>query len=310
MLCLISPRVKIILVISLVLSACSDTAIKKTDAETDKLLICCTTSIVKDAVGRIAGEHAQIVSLMGAGVDPHSYKASQGDLGKLRKADLVFYNGLHLEGKMHDILLKLAKSKEVFALSDSLNQDSIIYYNSDSPDPHYWFDPELWSQVQGLIAQVLIKNDPSNKEAYLENLQRYRKELKLIDQWALDEISSIDSSKKYLITSHDAFQYFSKAYSLPVKALQGVSTSAEFGLRDVADLVDFVCDNNIPALFTETSIPTKFIESVSDGCRRKGHKVIIGESLFSDALGEEGTYLCTYLGVFHHNVNQITQALK
>jgi len=275
------------------------------------LKITCTTSIVADAVKKICGEKAEVTSLMGPGVDPHSYKATQGDLTKLKEADIIFYNGLHLEGKMVGIFEKMARNRNVYALSDSVDQSDILFYNEgQSPDPHIWFDPLIWADALGQIYFGLQSIDPDNKEFYLTQLNRFRKELKLIDEWAADEISLIPNSRKYLVTSHDAFRYFSEHYGIEVKALQGVSTSAEFGLRDVVNLVDFVCDNEVPALFTESSIPTKFIESVKQGCVKKGCEVSIGAELYSDALGTPGTYLGTYLGVFHHNVESICKALK
>lgn len=301
----------IIVICSLALVSC-DSESKKTQASAkDELVICTTTTIVRDAVERIAGDKAKVVSIMGPGVDPHSYKASQGDLRKLREADLVFYNGLHLEGKMADILEKLSQSKAVFALGDSLDKSKLLYYNEGKdPDPHVWFDPMRWADCLGMVKRGLAEIDPDNSNNYHDALLRYRKELKLIDQWAQDEINTIPEDRRFLVTSHDAFQYFSDSYGIEVKALQGVSTSAEFGLRDVVGLVNFVCDNKIPALFTESSIPARFIESVQEGCKNKGVPVKIGGKLYSDALGTPGTYQGTYLGVFHHNVEQIVNALR
>lgn len=284
---------------------------KEKDSSAAKLLkICCTTSIVEDAVKKIAGGNAHVYALMGPGIDPHSYKASQGDLEKLREADIIFYNGLHLEGKMVDILEKLKKQHPVYALSDSVPVEELLYYGaSESPDPHLWFDPMLWSKALGSVYQGLSSIDPENEERYRNNLIRFRKELGLLHAWAEEELNKIPDSNRYLITSHDAFQYFSRAYSIEVRALQGVSSSVEFGLRDMVELVDFVSEKQIPAIFTESSIPVKFIESVQEACKKKGHHVKIGGTLYSDALGEPGTYLGTYLGVFHHNVEQISTAL-
>ncbi len=301
----------LIALFTLVLFACNNETEKKQNPSDNKLLICCTTTIVRDAVERIAGDQAEVSSIMGPGVDPHSYKASQGDLRKLRDADLIFYNGLHLEGKMADILEKLGQKKAVYALGDSLDRSKLLFYNEGKdPDPHIWFDPMRWSDCLGMIKTGLLEVDPKNKARYNDALLRYRKELALIDQWAQEEINTIPEARRYLVTSHDAFQYFSDAYGIKVKALQGVSTSAEFGLRDVVGLVSFVYDNNIPALFTESSIPTRFIESVQEGCQNKGVDVKIGAKLYSDALGTPGTYQGTYLGVFHYNVEQIVSALR
>jgi manganese/zinc/iron transport system substrate-binding protein len=302
----------ILIAITILLSfySCNESS-EKSSIKGNKLRITCTTSIVADAVQKICGDKAEVRSLMGPGVDPHSYKASQGDLKLLREADIVFYNGLHLEGKMAAIFEKMGRSMPVYALTDSLDSVDILYYNQGlNPDPHIWFDPMLWSKCLGQVFFGLSEVDPDNKDYYKEELLRFRKELALIDKWALDEISKIPTDRKYLVTSHDAFRYFSEHYGIKVKALQGVSTSAEFGLRDVVNLVAFVCDNNIPALFTETSIPTKFIESVQEGCNNKGCDVVIGGELYSDALGTFGTYQGTYLGVFHHNVEQICKALQ
>ena len=274
--------------------------------------IVCTTGMIKDAAENIVGDKARIEALMGPGVDPHLYKATQGDLKKLQEADIIIYNGLFLEGKMGDILQKLKNKKKVIAMAELLPDH---YYINNTKfestfDPHIWFDVSLWKQSVQLLAQELIKSDSMNQSIFQENASLYSLQLDSLDKAVKSQINTIPANKRVLVTAHDAFAYFGRAYSISVKGLQGISTLSEFGLRDVTNLVEFIVENKIPAIYTETSVSEKAINAVLEGCRSKGHEVVIGGSLYSDAMGEEGTFEGTYLGMVNSNVEKIVSGLS
>ena len=277
-----------------------------------KLKVVTTTGMIADAVKNIAGDSVEVEALMGPGVDPHLYKATQGDLKKLRGADLVMYNGLMLEGKMGEVLEKLARTKPVVsvatAIDTSLLLGSPLYQNAY--DPHVWFDVSLWKIVVEKIGSTLETTDDVNAAYYRENKSQYIQRLDSLHQKVQFEISGIPVGQRVLITAHDAFEYFGRAYNLEVRGLQGLSTLTEFGLKDVTDLVQFIIDREIKAVFLETSISERSIQAVVEGCQQKGHEVIIGGSLYSDAMGANGTPEGTYMGMVIANVQTITQALK
>jgi manganese/zinc/iron transport system substrate-binding protein len=274
-----------------------------------KFTIVCTTGIINDAVHQIFGDMATVESIMGTGVDPHLYKASHGDINKLSNADIVIHNGLHLEGKMSDLLHKLSETKNVFAMSDGADVKNFRKLDASGTlyDPHIWFDVPLWRQCVGHIGRQIIDKLPKGKDQAEIKLLKYLSDLDSLDHWVRNEMIRIPPEKRVLITSHDAFEYFGKAYGIKVKGLQGISTLSEFGLRDVTELVDFVIENNVKTLFIETSVSPRSIESVINGCHSKNFEVKIGGSLFSDALGSEGTTEGTYVGMIKHNVNLMTK---
>lgn len=284
---------------------------KNTNTQT-KPLIVCTTGIIGDMVSGLTDTLAEVKSLMGPGVDPHLYKVTQGDLQLLTQADLIIYNGLHLEGKMGDILEKLGKTKQVFAVTDGINESEIINSTGfvGGQDPHVWFDVILWLAATEHTKNQLIAWNPSMATTVEQNYLATEKELLALDSWAKNMIASIPEQQRILVTAHDAFEYFSRAYNIPVEALQGISTMSEFGLKDVVNLVDFVYEKKIPAVFIESSVPVKSLESVVEGCQAKGHQLVIGGSLFSDALGDSETPEGTYIGMVKHNVNTIVNGLK
>ncbi len=277
-----------------------------------KLQVVCTTGMIADAVSRVAGDLAEVESLMGPGVDPHLYKASQGDLAKLGGADMIFYNGLHLEGKMGEILEKVGKRKPVIPVSEGLDQSRLLELEgfSGTYDPHIWFDVQLWSQVVVFVGEKLASQDPENAETYRQRAAAYRDELIGIDEWVRSELGKVPAEQRVLITAHDAFAYFGRAYGVEVRGLQGISTMSEYGLRDVSDLVEFISSRRIPAIFVESSVPAKSLEAVAEGCRRRGHEVAIGGTLYSDAMGAAGTPEGTYTGMVKANVQTIVHALN
>ncbi|QHL86282.1 zinc ABC transporter solute-binding protein [Nibribacter ruber] len=277
-----------------------------------KAYIVTTTGILADAVSNIVGDVAVVDALMGPGVDPHLYKAALGDLQTLREADVIIYNGLHLEGKMGEVLEKLARQKTVWAAAEGLPEKRLrkTPQFQDSHDPHIWFNVDLWRQVTVHISERLQEVDPAHAQIYQQNTQRYVAQLDSLHQWTKREIAIIPAQQRILITAHDAFGYFGEAYGIQVKGLQGISTVSEFGLQDVSSLVNFIVDRKVKALFVESSVSKKAIEAVLEGCRQKGHRIQIGGTLYSDALGSPDGPAGTYIGMVQANVNKITKALK
>jgi manganese/zinc/iron transport system substrate-binding protein len=277
-----------------------------------RMQVVTTTSILKDAVQHIIGDAADVESIMGSGVDPHLYKATQGDLQKLTDADIIIYNGLHLEGKMGEVMEKLARQKTVVAGTAGIPENLLRRSPQfrDSQDPHVWFDVRLWQQVVKHLSQELQKKDPKNASIYQQNTEAYLKQLDELHQWVSGQIAFIPEKQRILITAHDAFGYFGDAYHIQVRGLQGISTVSEFGLQDVSSLVNFIVQNRIKAVFVESSVSPKSIEAVVIGSEQKGHQVRVGGTLFSDALGEDGTAEGTYIGMVRHNVNSIVSSLK
>lgn len=276
------------------------------------LNIVATTGMIADAVVNIAGDSVKVQALMGPGVDPHLYKATQGDLKTLTGADVVLYNGLHLEGKMGEVLEKLSRIKIVVAVAAEIDSSRLLGSPTykDAFDPHIWFDVSLWKSAVEAVNKTLQAHDPQRAVYYEKNAQKYLQQLDSLHQAVKTEIATIPREQRVLITAHDAFEYFGRAYDIEVRGLQGLSTVSEFGLKDVTDLVDFIIKRNIKAVFVETSISQRSIQAVVEGCQKKGHPVVIGGSLFSDAMGAANTPKGTYIGMVHANVETITQALK
>ena len=274
--------------------------------------IVATTSIIGDAIENIVGDSAQVIKLMGPGVDPHAYKATPQNIQDLSRADIIFYNGLHLEGKMADILAKFSKRNPVFAASDGI--DTVNYLGDfkyvDGLDPHIWFDVLLWKQALLYMSECLQKIDTLSANYYQENTQKYVKQLDELHEKIQKSIQEIPKNQRVLITAHDAFTYFGRAYDIEVKGLQGISTVTDCGLRDITNLVEFIIKRNIKAIFPENSVPNKPLRAVVEGCRKRGHMVTLGQELYSDALGEEDAWQGTYIGMVSTNVQTIVDALK
>lgn len=302
---------KKVLLISLtfaLLASCS-TPEKSTSG---KLKVVATTGMLYDAVLNIAGDKVESEAIMGPGVDPHLYKATQGDLAKFKQADVIIYNGILLEGKLTEVLEKLGRQQPVFSVGDAIPTTmllSAVGY-TDAYDPHVWFDVSRWKMVVAEISNALCKVDSANTVSYQENTATYLSKLDSLNDFVKTRIQEIPSDQRILITAHDAFGYFGDAYGMKVEGLQGISTVADFGLKDIANIIDTIIENNIKAIFVETSVSEKSINAVIVGCREKGHDVKIGGYLYSDAMGEFGTVEGTYIGMFKKNVNTIVEALK
>lgn len=297
------------------------TSCKEDLAKDDGVLrIVATTGMLGDVAKSIVGDKGEVVSLMGPGVDPHLYKATQGDLKLLKQADIIVYNGLHLEGKMGEILEKLSNfpNKKVIAAAEVIQKDNLIISDDKTKiyDPHVWFDVDLWSQTIDPVLNAILQFDEadaisdSDKTVFKENAVTKKSELSELDLWVKEQLSTIPDDQRTLITAHDAFAYFGRAYDIDVKGLQGISTLSEAGIKDVTNLVDEIVEDKIKAVFVESSVPRKSLEAVVEGAKSQGHDVVIGGTLFSDAMGEEGSPEGTYKGMVEHNINTIVEALR
>lgn len=278
-----------------------------------KVKVTATVSMVADLVKQVGGERVEVQSLMGPGVDPHLYKASAGDVTKLQQADVIFYNGLLLEGKMQDLFTRMARTKKlVYAVTESLPEDRLLTPEDmeGHHDPHVWFDVLLWEQCVESVVKGLSEADPAGREHYTKQGAATSAKLKALHEWALKKVAELPRDKRILVTSHDAYNYFGRAYGFQVVGLQGISTVTEAGLADMSKLVDFIKERRIKAIFVESSVPHNTIERIS-----KDAGVKIGGELFSDAMGtpgqiENGYDLGTYEGMIKHNLTTIVEALK
>lgn len=276
------------------------------------LRVLATTGIVGDLARHVAGEHAEVESLMSTGVDPHLYKASESDVRRMAEADLILYNGLHLEGKMADVLVKMARSRPVMAVTDDLPREKL----REPPefagqyDPHVWFDVGMWAGCLDPVVRELATLAPEHADAFRANAEAFRQELLELDRWVEERVLELPEDQRLMVTAHDAFGYFGRRYGVEVIGLQGISTLSEAGLRDVERVVDLVVDRGIRAIFVESSVPRRSIEAVQAAVRDRGHEVAVGGTLFSDSMGPKGTPEGTYPGMVRHNVNTLVDALR
>ncbi len=281
-------------------------------SQNGKWKVTATTGMVADIVKQVGGDYVDVTQLMGAGVDPHLYKASEGDINRIDHADIIFYSGLHLEGKMVEIFEKIGKKKPVKAVTARLTKEQLLADPASpaNPDPHVWFDVSLWMKAVEQVRDDLSGFDPAHKETYEANASKYLAELKKLDDYARAQLATIPKERRVLVTAHDAFHYFGRAYDVEVMGLQGISTASEYGLKDVQNLVDVLVSRKIKAVFVESSVPKRSIEAVVQGAAAKNHTVSIGGELFSDAMGAPGTPEGNYIGMVKHNVDTIVRALQ
>ena len=285
---------------------------KNNKVDNGKLNVVVTTTMLTDLVKNIGGDLINLQGLMGAGVDPHLYKASEGDVSKLFNADVIFYNGLHLEGKLVSIFEKMEAQKTTVALGEFLAKDGLIGsdYFASNYDPHVWFNIQYFKEFSNKVTAVLSNKDQKNAKRYRSNNLAFQQELDLLQTRVVDTIATLAPEKRILVTAHDAFNYFGKAYGFTVVGLQGLSTATEAGVQDVQKLSDYIIQNNVKAIFIESSVPRKTIEALQAAVLSKGHQVSIGGSLYSDALGDAGSLEGTYTGMFLYNVKTIVNALQ
>jgi manganese/zinc/iron transport system substrate-binding protein len=281
------------------------------DAADGHLQVVTTIGQIADAARIIGGDHVHVTSLMGAGTDPHLYVAGISDVDKLRGADVVFYNGLYLEAQLEDVLEQLAERQTVVAVSANIDRAGLLpsAAYADEFDPHIWFDVTLWSQAVSQVRDTLIQIDPAHAADYEANAAAYLAELEALHAYVADQAARVPAEQRVLITAHDAFNYFGRAYGFEVLGLQGISTASEAGTGDVQQLSDFIADRRIPAIFIESSVPVRNVEAVQAAVRDRGFDVSIGGQLFSDAMGDTGTPEGTYIGMVRHNIDTIVGAL-
>ena len=300
-------KIMCLLTVSLLIS-CGD---KK--EENGKLKVVTTTTMITDLVENIGGDLIEVNGLMGSGIDPHLYKASQGDFRKLDRADVIFYNGLHLEGKLVEVFEKMnEQAKATIAISDGVAENTLIgsEYFASNYDPHIWFDLVYWNDISVYVTKRLSELDPENAAAFEVNRDVYLKKLKELKIDLDKKIAELPREKRILVTAHDAFNYYGRTFDFEVVGLQGISTATEAGVKDVQRITEFIIENKIKAIFIESSVPRRTVEALQAAVNAQDHDVIIGGELFSDALGSAGTEEGTYIGMYKHNVNTIVNALK
>ena len=276
------------------------------------LSVLATIAMIGDVVKQIAGDRIRVETLMGAGVDPHLYKATREDVARMLRADVIFYNGLVLEGKMTDAIIRVARSgRPVYAVTELLPEDQLIEPEGADGlyDPHVWMDPRVWARAAEMIADRLVTHDRANAQVFRRNLAALQAKMAELDTYAERAIATVPEQQRLLVTAHDAFSYFARRYGVEVLGIQGLSTESEAGVRRIQELVSVLVTRRIPAVFVETSVSDRNVQALVEGARARGHAVTIGGSLFSDAMGEPGSYEGTYIGMIDHNVTTVVRAL-
>jgi manganese/zinc/iron transport system substrate-binding protein len=278
------------------------------DRETIRVVT--TVGMIADAVEHVGGNRVEVDGLMGPGIDPHLYKASEGDVRRLERADVIFYGGLHLEAKMADVLERIGERRLTRAVTDGIPRSRLISVGAGQHDPHVWFDVELWKGAVREVRDTLAAADPAHADGYRARAAAYLAELDALDAEVRRKSETVPPAARVIVTAHDAFGYFGRAYGFEVVGLQGISTASEAGAKDVQRLAELIATRRIPAIFVESSVSPRTIEAVEEAVRARGFDVEIGGSLFSDAMGSAGTPEGTYVGMVRHNADTITQALR
>ncbi len=297
------------------ISACGGSATSANSGtssdDSGRLQVVATTGQIADAARIIGGDHADVAGLMGPGIDPHLYVASEGDVDLLQQANIIFYNGLFLEAQMAEVMEQLGERKTVTAVAEQIDPADLLDWAqyADQYDPHVWFDVALWSQAVEAVRDTYIEADPENAADYQANAEAYLTELAELDSYVQEQAERVPAEQRVLITAHDAFHYFGRAYGFDVRGLQGISTATEAGTADVRDLATFIVENEIPAIFIETSVPVRNIEALQAAVEDRGFDVEIGGHLFSDALGDAESGGDTYIKMVQHNIDTIVAAL-
>ncbi|HWL32655.1 MAG TPA: zinc ABC transporter substrate-binding protein [Gaiellaceae bacterium] len=280
--------------------------------EGETIRIVTTIGMITDVVEHVGGSRVEVEGLMGPGIDPHLYKASEGDLRRLERADVIFYGGLHLEAKMADVLERIQERRATQAVTDAIPRAKLLSpaQFKGQHDPHVWFDVRLWQLAVEQVRDTLSRLDPGSAGLYRRNAEAYLAELDGLDDYVRRQALRVPEDRRVIITAHDAFNYFGKAYGFEVRGLQGISTAAEAGAGDVQGLARFIADRRIPAIFVESSVSPRTIEAVREAVRARGFDVEIGGSLYSDAMGNPGTPDGTYVGMVRHNIDTIVEGLR
>jgi manganese/zinc/iron transport system substrate-binding protein len=280
-------------------------------ADGEKLSVVTTTGMIADAVANVGGDLVEVRALMGPGVDPHAYRQTRSDIVAMTEADLVLWHGLYLEAQLEEFLLDLADRQPVVAVAEALPQADLLP-NDDYPDrfdPHVWMAPGLWTGVVTAIEEALVEVRPEDEATFRANAEAYRAEVERLAAYQAEVLATVPEASRVLLTAHDAFNYFGSSYGFEVMGIQGISTESEAGLNRIGELVDLLVERQIGAVFVESSVSDRNIRALIEGAAAKGHTVIIGGELFSDAMGEAGTYEGTYIGMIDHNATTISTAL-
>lgn len=296
----------LILILALSLSSCRRSVPFK--YVEGKVNVVATTTMIGDLLSEIGKEHVSVTTVTNVGVDPHSFIPRPSVTRAISKADLVVTNGLNLEAKMGKVLHVL--DDKLLELGSFVPEESLIKDENGEIDPHFWFDVNLWTLAAEALTNRLILMDEENELDYLNNFNKYKEKLILLDEYIKEEVLLLEEEKRVLITAHDAFSYFGKAYGFNVLSIQGISTESEASAKDIKDLANLIVDNNVKAIYLESSIPETTIKSLIDAVKVMGHNVIIGGTLYSDSLGEEGSGAENYLDMVKHNIDTIIGGLK
>ncbi|MDA3128777.1 metal ABC transporter solute-binding protein, Zn/Mn family [Aliibacillus thermotolerans] len=280
----------------------------ETSDSSEKIYVLTTIAQIAEPLSVIGGERLEVDSLMGPSVDPHVYQATQSDIAKIENAELIFYNGLNLEANMVDIFNHLADTKPVVAIGEEISEESLLQDENKAVDPHIWFDIDLWKEALDRAVEELKNYSPDDADMFEENKQAYFSDLEALKEEAT-KLQHIPENHKYLVTAHDAFQYFGHMHNLEVIGLQGISTDDEIGVSDINETIDIIKKYEVPAIFVESSVNPNSINAVLEGAQSEGIDVTLGGELFSDAMGEPGTEEGTYIGMYRHNVDTIYEAL-
>ncbi len=280
-------------------------------AQQKPLRVVATVSMLADTVRAVGGSRVEVASLLGEGVDPHTYRPTRADIARLSSADLVIANGLHLEAQLDETLKALARSKPVLFAAEKIPQSQLLADEDykDRKDPHVWMDPKLWSIVVEAVRDTLIERDPAGRAAYQAGAAAYLAELSRLADYSQKILNTVPKEARVLITAHDAFGYFGRAYGFDVEGIQGLSTESEAGLKRIEELVTLLVTRKVRAVFVESSVPERNVRALVEGARARGHQVVVGGELYSDALGAPGTYEGTLIGMLDHNVTTISRAL-
>lgn len=280
-------------------------------AQQKPLRVVATVSMLADTVRAVGGSRVEVASLLGEGVDPHTYRPTRADIARLSSADLVIANGLHLEAQLDETLKALARSKPVLFAAEKIPQSELLADEDykDRKDPHVWMDPKLWSIVVEAVRDTLIERDPAGRAAYQAGAAAYLAELSRLADYSRKILNTVPEEARVLITAHDAFGYFGRAYGFDVEGIQGLSTESEAGLKRIEELVTLLVSRKVRAVFVESSVPERNVRALVEGARARGHQVVVGGELYSDALGAPGTYEGTLIGMLDHNVTTISRAL-
>jgi manganese/zinc/iron transport system substrate-binding protein len=303
----------VLVVLAVVLAGCGRSSGSDEDLAERSVRVVTTTSIIADLARVVGGDRVDVTGLMGPGVDPHLYKASEGDVSKMARADVIFYNGLDLEGKMTDVFAQMRqRGQPTYAVADESVPDSLLIGSPEYAgnfDPHVWLDAELWMRAARYVADRLGRLDTAHAAGYERRAEAYVDSLRQLDTYVTERAQEVPVPRRVLITSHDAFSYFGRAYDFEVRGLQGISTASEAGTADVQNLAAFVAERRIPAMFVETSVPERGIEAVQAAVQAQGFQVQIGGTLYGDALGGPETQADTYVGMVRSNIDTIVGGL-